>query len=163
MALFRGIGYWSIRDKVKFAIATINVNTKLEPIPKCNIIILLAQTLSLPLSLKLNIYYHLSTVYMGILNMIPRNWKDRIEKKESVITWEHFENVKNTRNRANICTERFLFFLQPTKEQERWTEEINTEIGIGERYSKFLFRVQKTINMHMYFLPIQDIAYNFQC
>jgi hypothetical protein len=44
MALFRGKGYWSIRDKVKFAIAMINVNAKLEHIPNFNIIITLADT-----------------------------------------------------------------------------------------------------------------------
>lgn len=62
-----------------------------------------------------------------------------------------------------IFVQNVSVFEQPTKQQERWIGEINTEIGIGDRYSKFLFIVQKAINMHMYFLPIQDIAYNFQC
>lgn len=131
MALFRGIGYWSIRDKVKFAIATINVNTKLEPIPKCSIIILLAQTLSLPLSLKLNIYYHLSTVYMGILNMIPRNWKDRIEKKVSDNLRTFWKCEKHKKSCQYLYRTFFVFFTtnKRTRKMDRGNKYRNWDWG----------------------------------
>jgi hypothetical protein len=48
--------------------------------------------------------------YMGILHMIPQIWKVKIKltKKITVITCENFEySKKNTRNHANISTEKF--------------------------------------------------------
>jgi hypothetical protein len=68
-----------------------------------------------------------------------------------VISCENFEYVNKTRNRANISTEKMFLlnhFEPPTKQQERWKEELNTEIVNWNLIYKIPFYcTKKTINL----------------
>jgi hypothetical protein len=69
--------------------------------------------------------------YMGILHMIPQIWKVKIKltKKITVITCENFEYVKKNKKSCQYFYSKILLnhFEPPTKQQEKWKEELNTE------------------------------------
>ena len=69
--------------------------------------------------------------YMGILQMIPQIWKVKIKltKKITVITCGNFEYVKKNKKSCQYFYSKILLnhFEPPTKQQEKWKEELNTE------------------------------------
>jgi len=65
--------------------------------------------------------------------MIPQIWKVRIKlsKNITLITCENFEYVKkNNKKSCQYFYRKIVLnhFEPPTKQQERWKEELNTEI-----------------------------------
>ena len=76
---------------------------------------------------------------------MPRLQYIKHTKKITVITCEHFEYVK-VEELVPIFLQKVLLshFEPPTKEQERWKGELNTEIVNGDLICKITIYLTKT-------------------